>query len=383
MRSLGVLDFSLQFVQLAALGVLVAILLLILFIIEYRLRIKARAKKWAPVLADARRKMLRAAAVGEVGRAEIPRMSKRATRDVLMSAARLLNDIKGTSHADLVSFLHEAGYVDLAQSQLRSRRAISRGVACEFLGSLSQIDFAPQIEPLITDSDRDVRNTAARALGRLHDPAATDSLLRSLVGPHAIGTALIETALLRIGPAVAPPLLASLEGGANQVVDVSARVLGMLNIREARPALIDVLSSSRPVTTRYEAALALGRLGGGDSIAALTHQLAAAEEPEIRLAAARALSGNAASSGVRNLSAALTDQSPEVCRAAATALAESGPGGRSALELAASKLAENSTAPESSELLGVERAAAYACEALAVQRIKSGHGPSRSVRQAG
>lgn len=329
---MGPITVPLEIVELVALVIAAIDLVLILLIIGIRLVDRVLVARRQPRVKAARKAMLTAAATGSHHAAAdaIPAGSQ-AQRDAMLAAAHMLITLKGQAHADLQAYLSDAGYPKLAKNELRSRFPLNRGVACEFLGAMSEPGNAETIEPLLRDPNIQVRSTAVRALGRLHVEESVPGLIKTLGSDRPVAAVLVKTALLRIGPAAAEPLIDAL-GAEQPVTRVSAaQVLGRLNIVAAQSALIEILDSDPDLTCRVDAANALGRLGSPAAREPLLRAVEPNNDPLLRSASARALSGLADKSVIGVLIDLTSDDDPNIARSAATALAESGPRGRTAL----------------------------------------------------
>lgn len=351
------LNIPLPVVQVSAAVIVLANIVVVAFILVYRIAEAALARRRAPSLKLARQGMLLAATSTEPP-VDVSTVSTMKTggssRAMMLAAVKFLSSLKGQAHDDLVEYLDHGGYRKLAVRDLHSKDGLTRGVACELLGALAATDSAADLVELVKDNDRDVRKAAVRAVGRLRDADAASALIDSLEGDRSVSPIPVAAALLQIGPACEPVLRGSLHAPDPGVRAIACRVIGLLNLTGARSEVIDLLQSDSEVRPRIEAAHALGRLGGTRVQSPLLTCLASATDPNLRAAAAGALAGIADKQGLAALTVALDDPSASVCRAAGRAIVACGPLGRSALAGVANP----------------RRAAEYAAEFIAIDNIR-------------
>jgi HEAT repeat protein len=118
----------------------------------------------------------------------------------------------------------------------------------------------PALLQALEDGDADVRNVAARSLGRMKLQAAEEALV-SLLGKHdqAI-SARIAAICIEMGPRTAPLLVRSLREGSAKARFWSARILGEIRDTRAVRSLGDALLDAE-ADVRSAAAWALGQIG--------------------------------------------------------------------------------------------------------------------------
>lgn len=339
-----------------AIGLFSLSILAILYTLGYRLLDERRERAAAPQVEQARKHMLTAMALGpeEVEPLRLP-SDRRVARSIVLSACRIINTVTGEGRDNLREYLVRSRFPEWGQERLRSRRPFARAIACELLGSMRVEEAAARIRALITDPDADVRQAAVRAVGRLEDAAAAPTLLASLHRRNGNSPVVVATALLAIGPEGELALAAALQDRDAITRRVAAQVIGLLNLFDARDALVAALSKENDPWTKVQLIRALGRVGGQDVRAPL--HMCLAEGPMVRAAAVRALASLDDSQVLEYLRQELSDPSPSVCRATAESLAAAGPAGRATLR----------------DLPPGSSAEAYAREALA--RIPSQRGP--------
>lgn len=174
-------------------------------------------------------------------------------------AASLLPQLRGADRDNLANLLEQGGMLPQARQGLRSRRAARRQRSAELLGAAGNRRAAAGLAKMLDDRDGEVRQTAARALGRIGDPLSVppllDALDRKRVSAHTV-----SMALLRIGSAGAGELTIALASDSPRVRAVAADTTGALGLIAAVPTLEDLLTDENH-TTRISAVRALGRLG--------------------------------------------------------------------------------------------------------------------------
>lgn len=189
----------------------------------------------------------------------------------------------------------------------------------------------PDLLRLLDDAEPEVRQVAARALGRVGDGAAAGPLVDSLAGERAVPPRIVAGALLRMGPAGHPALERALGAGDPLQRAVSAEIAGLSGALRLAPALVALLDRDREVEVRLRAAQALGRLGSPVGVAALVAATDGDHPAELRAAAVRGLGDLGDTSTVARLVELVTDPTHEVAAGAATALTQCGPDGLAAL----------------------------------------------------
>ncbi|MDT5037404.1 MAG: hypothetical protein QOE03_2589 [Micromonosporaceae bacterium] len=286
-------------------------------------------------------------------------------RAVEPTAVALLGKVRGEAHAALVLAFEQRGMGDRALPELRARGAIRRARAAEVLGNLGRADAVPGLVYLLHDTDRDVRTVAARALGRIGDPAATRALLESLAGRHPVPPQTVADAVMRMGADAQPALAAALDHSADLVRATAVEVLGLIGAITVAPRVITALSDDQSPEVRQRAAAALGRLGTRSALAPLLEAVEPGRPPALRATAARALGDLGAVATAPALGALLSDPEHTVAHAAAYSLLRLGNAGRQVLEHAAGPGPAAGPDPTHTAGSAGDRAAGYAREALA------------------
>ena len=250
------------------------------------------------------------------------------------TALHLLGIVSGQARADLIGLFERRGVAAAAVRATHSRSAARRARAAYTLGRLCHRPAVAELCRLLADDDADVRGGAARALGRIGDPAAAAPLLAGLSGDHPLPTQIVAHALLRLDGQSVPLLRAALADREPQVRAVAIEVLGRTGAYDTLPDLIAVLDRDQVVEVQVRAVGALTRLGLPQVVEPLL-KAADAPDPALRASAARALGELGDGRAATRLTALLCDPEDDVAREAAQALVGLGAAGAGALERAA------------------------------------------------
>ena len=162
--------------------------------------------------------------------------------------------------------------------------------AARTLGRSRVSEAAPALRTALGDENADVRERAAWALGRIRDEAAVDSLVGLLDDPEpdVRERAAWALGMLRI-PAAVDGLAAALDDADEDVQERIAWALGRIGDERATDGLITALDLVAGDALE-EAIEALGRVGGDRAMNALIG-LMDTPDPEVRRDAIEALSG--------------------------------------------------------------------------------------------
>jgi len=191
----------------------------------------------------------RAAVVREIGAGLTGRWSQLAAEEV--------SQLELSLRLDVIRSLEEQGIVAHYLREVKSPLKWSRAHALRLLGELKVPASVPALLAALEDKDPDVRNVAARALGKMKLQAAEEALV-GLLGKHEQSvSARIAAICIEMGSRTAPLLIRALRDGTPKARFWAARILG--EIREARAArsLGDALLDPEP-DVRSAAAWALG-----------------------------------------------------------------------------------------------------------------------------
>jgi HEAT repeat protein len=175
-------------------------------------------------------------------------------------AAEEVTQLELTLRLDVVRALEEQGVVARYLRDAKSRMKWTRARALRILGELKVPASVPTLLQSLEDRDADVRNVAARSLGRMKLQAAEEALV-SLLGKHdqAI-SARIAAICIEMGPRTAPLLIRSLRDGSPKARFWSARILGEIRDPRAVRSLGDALLDA-DAEVRSSSAWALGEIG--------------------------------------------------------------------------------------------------------------------------
>lgn len=169
--------------------------------------------------------------------------------------------------------------------------AVRRARAAEALGEFLDPHAADLLQTLAkSDGEVSVRVAAVRALGRLNTLAAGSGIAAAMSDSDA-GVrlaALEQVTRLSFFREAAPVLQAIADDDAN-VRRTAAQLAGELRLTAAVEPLLGVLMTDESVQVRQAAAIALGRIGGGDAESALSDAKAMERDESVRSAIGIAL----------------------------------------------------------------------------------------------
>ncbi len=246
--------------------------------------------------------------------------------------------VRGTPADDLGELLRSHGEIERATRMLASRSAVRRARAAYLLGLVRDPDSAALVLPLLGDSDADVRLVAARALGALGEPSAASDVLHALRTHHGqIGLPawVAVEALLAMGVQIVPALQTGLASEDPAVRNVCVVVTGHGTFPSAAPQLRILLATDNEGDVRASAAVALGRVGGVDDVAALARHTDPSETTVLRRTCATALGDLGQREGLDTLAGLLGDGDRRLAELAADSLVRIGSEGIARLEDAA------------------------------------------------
>lgn len=218
---------------------------------------------------------------------EIPILSAREAPVFAEMLSEISMAVRGDGRARIGGLAEDLGLVENELRILRSaRRGWERATAARVLGQLASPRASEALIAALGDRDRDVRATAARALGHLGAVEAAGSI----VGALALGTlpraVVVETALL-LGAGAVPELREASQIGDPRARRTCIELIGHLgHAQDARGVLAFLDDPSADV--RAATARTLGRLGSRGSLFPLISALHD-PAPFVRGAAAEAL----------------------------------------------------------------------------------------------
>ena len=174
-------------------------------------------------------------------------------------AAEEIGELDLTARLNVIQTLESRGLIAKTLRDTRSRNKWTRAHALQLLGEIRVPASVPAVLKALEDRDPDVRNVAARALGRMK-LQATDEALVGLLGRHDQAvSARIAAMCIEIGTRTAPLLVRTLTGGSPKARFWAARILGEIKDGPAAPALAKALTDSE-ADVRSAAARALGTI---------------------------------------------------------------------------------------------------------------------------
>jgi HEAT repeat protein len=175
-------------------------------------------------------------------------------------AAEEISQLELSLRLDVLRALEESGAVDKHLKAAKSRLKWTRAHALRILGELKLPQSVPTLLAALEDRDPDVRNVAARSLGRMR-LQATEEALVGLLGKHDQAvSARIAAICIEMGSRTAPLLIKTLRDGTPKARFWAARILGEIRDPRATRSLADALLDTDS-EVRSAATWALGQTG--------------------------------------------------------------------------------------------------------------------------
>ena len=248
-----------------------------------------------------------------------------AAAHTLESVARgLLPKLRGEDRLELVRLLERHGTIQAARRNASRPGPVRRARSVELLGLAGDGLAFPELTSRLADRSPEVRAVAARALGRLGDPAAVPFLLIALSGRRRIPAGLVSMSLLHIGPAAVERLRDGLRADSPTDRALVVELLGQFGDLGSTDAIIQALRNDPVPAVRVRAAGALGHIGSPRALPELTASLGDDQPTALRAAAARALGEIGGAAAIGELHAALGSGVHELAHNAALALTHVG-----------------------------------------------------------
>ncbi|MCZ2830893.1 HEAT repeat domain-containing protein [Modestobacter sp. VKM Ac-2986] len=314
--------------QAVFIGSLVVTLLVVVLLVAVAVEHGARTRRLAR---DARRRaeltpLVHALLDGDAGD-EAAMTAAPALLDELV--LELLPQLRGADRTALQSVLLDRGVVTRAAGDLTARGAARRGRAAVLLGNAASVEHTGALVELLGDRAPEVRNAAARALGKNGDAAAVGPLLAAVTAGQPLPPGVAGMALLDLGVAALPSLRAALDAGFPVAQTLAAELLGLHGDPASTTTLIALVGDDhRDPHARRAAAQALGRIGSPVATAALADVLLGSGHAPLQCAAAEALGRIGDAGGLRALTTGLRcAPTVDVRGACADALALTGDAG--------------------------------------------------------
>jgi HEAT repeat protein len=332
----------------AAIGLACAVAVAVIVIAKFRRgRVAVRSRA---MLAPYRRALVEMAS-GEdddgLAKAELSAVPARVWARLRPSVVAFLPKVRGFPADDLGELMRVHGELDAAVALLTSRSAVRRARAAYLFGLVRDPEGVALLLPLLSDPAADVRLVATRALGNIGDPSAANGVLgalRTVRGQIGLPAWVAAEALLSMGVEIAPALQAGLASQDPAVRNVCAVVAGHGTYLATAPQLRILLATDIDVDVRASAAVALGRVGGGDDAANLARYVDASETTVLRRTCTTALGDLGRREGMETLAVLLGDSDRRVAELAADSLVRIGPEGIARLEETAATTAQGPSA---------------------------------------
>lgn len=246
----------------------------------------------------------------------------------------LLAKVRGGAATALVDILDRHGTVDGAVRGTRALSATTRARSAQVLGATRRTQHAPALAGMLTDRDRAVRSTAARALGVLDDATFADAVLRSVRevdGSPGVPFYVAADALLSMGDDVREAVRRGLDDADPGVRFVAATVAARGGMASLLPRVRQLFVTDSDEPVRIAAAHALGVIGDARVVDDLGRALEPHEPTGVRYAVARALGELGSPAAIDLLKPLLADADRRLAGVAATALTTVGRRGETVL----------------------------------------------------
>jgi len=244
-------------------------------------------------------------------------------------AAQEVSQLELALRLDVIHALEEQGVIAHYLGRARSPMKWNRAHALRVLGELKVPSSVPTLLTALEDKDSDVRNVAARSLGRMKLQAAEEALVE-LLGKHDQAvSARIAAICIEMGPRTAPLLIRALREGTPKARFWAARILGEIRDSRATRSLGDALTDKED-DVRSASVWALGMIADRAS-AGVVEPLLRDPVWYVRAHAAEALGRIADPNAIPAIAQALQDRSWWVRKNAMDALVRIGEPAKPAL----------------------------------------------------
>ena len=146
-------------------------------------------------------------------------------------------------------------------------------------GAIAVSDIIKRLD----DPDEEVREEAARALGRIGAAEAVEPLIRHLRDMHSTIRTYAARALGRIGdPRAVPVLVAALSEASEELAEACCQALGRMGARESLKPLLHILGEERSQRVIVAASDAVSRLGSFEAALEILPRMHAAQSPVLQ-----------------------------------------------------------------------------------------------------
>ncbi|WP_280803131.1 HEAT repeat domain-containing protein [Aurantimicrobium minutum] len=212
-----------------------------------------------------------------------------ARQQALDISFRMLAEVSGESQRNLALLMTELGAVQKAFTRARSKDSVRRARAAELLGLVNPVGAVDALITLSSDSNREVRMVATRALGRTDTQLAIRQLERLFQQPRSVPSWISGSALLDTASPVDFELSKYL-GHPSPVVRQNAVTIASLMPRSDTGLLLGrCLLDDPDRLVRVMAARALGRVQMRVGVEPLTTAALSDPHKSVRIAATQAL----------------------------------------------------------------------------------------------
>jgi hypothetical protein len=194
-------------------------------------------------------------------------------------------NLSGTGKERLKFVAQQVGLIDRGRELCRHRRWTRRLRGARILSGLDIPD--PLVQTLLADPHPAVRAQAAEWAAAHASPEIVGAMLELLADPATPARFAVQSALLRMGSAIAAPLSVFLETHSGRAAEAGLRVAETI----AEPRFLESamrLSRADDPAVREAAAKLLGGIGGAESAARLI-EILGDDEARVRAASASAL----------------------------------------------------------------------------------------------
>lgn len=318
-----------------AAGAALAAVVSVLVALVVSSRRRDRRADEAGVEAEVRTLLFRAIDAGEVPAGVVEGLTPVQHEVMERQARSLLPSLRGKDRETLGTMLDRLGAVDAARLQARSKKAVTRAEAGEFLGQSGSPEAVRDLLELLQDPDAKVRWAAARGLGRLGHASAVPALLASIEGARTIPIDVVAGAVFDIRDCPPALLRQGLASPSAPARALHVELLGRFQVLAAADDVVGLLHRDPSVEVRARAARSLGRMGSPRAVEPLLSCVEVGPAA-IRAQAIWALGEMGAQEALPVLRVTLLGPSHHLGEMAADALAAIGPAGQRVLaEIAA------------------------------------------------
>ena len=208
-----------------------------------------------------------------------------------IAATMLIQRLKPASDEErrcTLEALREVGAIDVLVRSTRRRIPWRRALAIRTLGWVGAAETVPLLIERLADDERQVRESAVRALGRIGNPRGLEPLEVLFRSPGRVGSGIVYDALVAFGREAAPIFVSGLRSDIPSVRIASCFGIAAVCGADDARALVEPLLHDDDASVRAAAADSLQQVGGEDVPDSLA-QAMYDEHPSVRSAATSAL----------------------------------------------------------------------------------------------